>query len=273
MELTRCKDNRRRQGQRATRTHPTNFRPAVHQGGDERPGAAPSRAGIEGGLPLGRAGARPSADCPWPGRPRGNRRGASGGHPRRRTGPDALAFYISGQMSLEAQYLVNKLAKGYVRTNNIDSNSRLCMSSAADRLQAVPRRRRATGLLPGHGPRRPVPGDRRQHGRLPPHPVPARARPGEGGRQDDRGGSAPQPHGRQGGPVPPGEGRHRRGVAERTAAPALRGGRLRRRARSSPPTPRAGTGLRAFHRRFTPRPRWPPSPAFAESRPPPRRAP
>ena len=34
-------------------------------------------------------------------------------------------------MSLEAQYLVNKLAKGFVGTNNVDSNSRLCMSSAA----------------------------------------------------------------------------------------------------------------------------------------------
>lgn len=46
-------------------------------------------------------------------------------------GPDAIAFYVSGQMSIEAQYLVNKLAKGFVGTNNIDSNSRLCMSSAA----------------------------------------------------------------------------------------------------------------------------------------------
>ena len=45
-------------------------------------------------------------------------------------GPDALAFYVSGQMSLEAQYLVNKLAKGFVRTPNIESNSRLCMASA-----------------------------------------------------------------------------------------------------------------------------------------------
>ncbi|MDQ0193037.1 bifunctional nitrate reductase/sulfite reductase flavoprotein subunit alpha [Paenibacillus wynnii] len=45
-------------------------------------------------------------------------------------GPDALSFYVSGQMSLEAQYLINKLAKGYVRTNNIESNSRLCMASA-----------------------------------------------------------------------------------------------------------------------------------------------
>lgn len=46
-------------------------------------------------------------------------------------GPDALAFYVSGQLSLEAQYLVTKLAKGFVGTNQIESNSRLCMASAA----------------------------------------------------------------------------------------------------------------------------------------------
>ncbi|MFI8190128.1 molybdopterin-dependent oxidoreductase [Streptomyces sp. NPDC085946] len=45
-------------------------------------------------------------------------------------GPDAVSFYVSGQMSLEAQYLANKLAKGFVRTNQIESNSRLCMASA-----------------------------------------------------------------------------------------------------------------------------------------------
>ncbi|OXY98734.1 reductase [Streptomyces diastatochromogenes] len=45
-------------------------------------------------------------------------------------GPDAIALYVSGQMSLEAQYLANKLAKGFVRTNQIESNSRLCMASA-----------------------------------------------------------------------------------------------------------------------------------------------
>ncbi|AHH21733.1 putative bifunctional nitrate/sulfite reductase [Nocardia nova SH22a] len=45
-------------------------------------------------------------------------------------GPDAIALYVSGQMSLEAQYLANKLAKGYLRTVNIESNSRLCMASA-----------------------------------------------------------------------------------------------------------------------------------------------
>ncbi|MFJ2828376.1 molybdopterin-dependent oxidoreductase [Streptomyces sp. NPDC087263] len=45
-------------------------------------------------------------------------------------GPDAFAFYVSGQLSLEAQYLANKLAKGFVRTNQIESNSRLCMAGA-----------------------------------------------------------------------------------------------------------------------------------------------
>jgi sulfite reductase (NADPH) flavoprotein alpha-component len=47
-----------------------------------------------------------------------------------RHGPDAISFYVSGQMSIESQYLVNKLSKGFVRTNNIESNSRLCMASA-----------------------------------------------------------------------------------------------------------------------------------------------
>ncbi|MBM3111637.1 bifunctional nitrate reductase/sulfite reductase flavoprotein subunit alpha [Pseudomonas arcuscaelestis] len=46
-------------------------------------------------------------------------------------GPDALGFYVSGQMSLEAQYLINKLAKGFIRSRHIESNSRLCMASAS----------------------------------------------------------------------------------------------------------------------------------------------
>ncbi|MFE6709286.1 molybdopterin-dependent oxidoreductase [Streptomyces sp. NPDC057695] len=45
-------------------------------------------------------------------------------------GPDAFALYVSGQMGLEAQYLANKLAKGFVGTHRIESNSRLCMASA-----------------------------------------------------------------------------------------------------------------------------------------------
>lgn len=45
-------------------------------------------------------------------------------------GPDAVAVYVSGQMSIEAQYLSNKLVKGYLRGLHIESNSRLCMASA-----------------------------------------------------------------------------------------------------------------------------------------------
>ncbi len=45
-------------------------------------------------------------------------------------GPDSVAFYISGQCLTEEYYVINKLVKGFIGTNNIDTNSRLCMSSA-----------------------------------------------------------------------------------------------------------------------------------------------
>ncbi|MBW3607796.1 MAG: molybdopterin-dependent oxidoreductase [Actinobacteria bacterium] len=45
-------------------------------------------------------------------------------------GPDSIGFYISGQLLTEDYYAINKLAKGFLGTNNVDSNSRLCMSSA-----------------------------------------------------------------------------------------------------------------------------------------------
>ena len=45
-------------------------------------------------------------------------------------GSDSVGFYISGQCTTEEYYLVNKLTKGFLRTNNVDTNSRLCMSSA-----------------------------------------------------------------------------------------------------------------------------------------------
>ena len=48
----------------------------------------------------------------------------------REHGPDSVAFYISGQLLTEDYYVFNKLAKGLVGTNNVDTNSRLCMSSA-----------------------------------------------------------------------------------------------------------------------------------------------
>lgn len=48
----------------------------------------------------------------------------------RNYGPDSVAFYASGQCLTEEYYVLNKLMKGFIGSNNIDSNSRLCMSSA-----------------------------------------------------------------------------------------------------------------------------------------------
>lgn len=45
-------------------------------------------------------------------------------------GSDSVAFYASGQCLTEEYYVINKLMKGYIGSNNIDTNSRLCMSSA-----------------------------------------------------------------------------------------------------------------------------------------------
>lgn len=45
-------------------------------------------------------------------------------------GPDAVAFYGSGQLLTEDYYVANKLMKGFIGSANIDTNSRLCMSSA-----------------------------------------------------------------------------------------------------------------------------------------------
>ena len=47
-----------------------------------------------------------------------------------RYGPDSVGFYASGQCLTEEYYLINKLTKGFLGTNNLDTNSRLCMSSA-----------------------------------------------------------------------------------------------------------------------------------------------
>ena len=45
-------------------------------------------------------------------------------------GPDSIAFYGSGQLTTEEYYVGNKLCKGFLGTNNFDTNSRLCMASA-----------------------------------------------------------------------------------------------------------------------------------------------
>ena len=49
---------------------------------------------------------------------------------RERHGPDAIAFYVSGQLLTEDYYVANKLMKGFLGSSNIDTNSRLCMASS-----------------------------------------------------------------------------------------------------------------------------------------------
>ncbi len=45
-------------------------------------------------------------------------------------GPDAVAFYLSGQLLTEDYYVANKLMKGFIGSANVDTNSRLCMASS-----------------------------------------------------------------------------------------------------------------------------------------------
>ena len=47
-----------------------------------------------------------------------------------RDGPEAVAFYLSGQMLTEDYYVANKLMKGFIGSANVDTNSRLCMASS-----------------------------------------------------------------------------------------------------------------------------------------------
>ena len=49
-----------------------------------------------------------------------------------RYGPDSVAFYVSGQLLTEDYYVANKLMKGFIGSANIDTNSRLCMSSTVE---------------------------------------------------------------------------------------------------------------------------------------------
>ncbi|MBV9956461.1 MAG: molybdopterin-dependent oxidoreductase [Pseudolabrys sp.] len=63
-----------------------------------------------------------------------------------RHGPDAVAFYLSGQLLTEDYYVANKLMKGFIGSANVDTNSRLCMASS------VAGHRRAFGadIVPGN---------------------------------------------------------------------------------------------------------------------------
>ena len=60
-------------------------------------------------------------------------------------GPDAVAFYLSGQLLTEDYYVANKLMKGFIGSANVDTNSRLCMASSV----AGHRRAFGTDTVPG----------------------------------------------------------------------------------------------------------------------------
>lgn len=61
-------------------------------------------------------------------------------------GPDSVAFYVSGQLLTEDYYVANKLMKGFIGSGNIDTNSRLCMSSAV----AAQKRAFGSDTVPAH---------------------------------------------------------------------------------------------------------------------------
>src|SRR5712672_123078 len=66
-------------------------------------------------------------------------------HIVKRDGPGAVAFYLSGQLLTEDYYVANKLMKGFLGSANVDTNSRLCMSSTV----AGHRRAFGTDTVPG----------------------------------------------------------------------------------------------------------------------------
>jgi assimilatory nitrate reductase catalytic subunit len=96
----------------------------VHQGLDAAPdasGAVTRQARLLQPMQRACAARRPSAVVGHGAGPRG-RQASPNGH--RAHGPDSVGFYISGQLLTEDYYVFNKLAKGLVGTNNIDTNSR-----------------------------------------------------------------------------------------------------------------------------------------------------
>ena len=67
-------------------------------------------------------------------------------HIVKRDGPNAVAFYLSGQLLTEDYYVANKLMKGFIGSGNVDTNSRLCMSSSV----AGHRRAFGSDTVPGN---------------------------------------------------------------------------------------------------------------------------
>ena len=123
-------DGERITGVRGDPDHPANLGAAVQQGPHAAPDrCSPTRSAGARAVPRVRRGTRPAL-APATGTPRSTSSPTASPTCIREHGPDSVAFYISGQLLTEDYYVFNKLAKGLVGTNNIDTNSRLCMSSA-----------------------------------------------------------------------------------------------------------------------------------------------
>ena len=156
-------------------------------------------------------------------------------HPRAR--PRRVGFYVSGQLLTEDYYVFNKLAKGLIGTNNIDTNSRLCMSQRGGRLQGDARRRRAARAATRTSTTRDcmfIAGSNTACA----HPILFRriedAKRAQPGAEDHRRRPAPHRHRRARRPAPADPARHRRRAVQRHAARDAVGGpdrpRLHRRA-------------------------------------------
>ena len=136
-------------------------------------------------------------------------------------GPDSIAFYLSGQLLTEDYYVANKLAKGFLGTPHVDTNSRLCMSSAVAAHRRAFGSGHGAGLLRGSRRGRRDRAGRLQHRLVPPDPVPPHGRCPRQARHQARGDRpAPDPDGGGGGPLPRPEAGHRHRPVLRPPGPS-----------------------------------------------------
>ena len=138
-------------------------------------------------------------------------------------GPDAVAFYLSGQLLTEDYYVANKLMKGFIGSANVDTNSRLCMASSV----AAHRRAFGEDIVPGslRGSRRSRSdrAGRIEHRLVPPGAVSTRGQESERAwRQACRHRSTPHRHGRGRRLVPVGRTRDGYGLVQRSSGPSRR---------------------------------------------------
>ena len=166
-----------------------------------------------------------------------------------RHGPDAVAFYLSGQLLTEDYYVANKLMKGFIGSANVDTNSRLCMASSV----AGHRRAFGSDTVPGtyadldEADLIVLVGSNAAWC----HPVLFQRmaqQQGRARREDRRDRSAPHRDRRRCRPVPADRAGHGHGAVLRPAGASRRARRARRRATSARTRPASMTRWRAPRR-------------------------